>query len=366
MPKAQPRISWGGLSDEQKNEITDARIDGKSIEFLYEEYGISGPVETFGRRIREWNSKRGTRSGKITVGRGNFEEHWKLYCKLIGRDVKKPLPKGKNKTGKQLKQKIVVLCDVHGSPDTGVWDSAINEQADIYNLAGDVFDAFSFSSFIKDRKAPIADELARIRAGMETILTQVPHARIELIEGNHDFRARDYFIKRIDPEFCCPPFVNYNLLEIVSLGLDRAHVIKNHYKFQSPTGRETSELSTAHFSHIGEDAIISHAEKARKGEIRTVDSVAEWIDLWRKPLGWKEPVLIVQAHVHRAGISYPQGGHQVRVEGGFSGEVSTLQYAMEARNTGYTPPVLGYTVFEMSNVGGKWYTDKASVKFVLC
>lgn len=52
MPKAPPRISWGGLSDEQKNEITDARIDGKSVEFLYDEYRISGPIETFGRRIQ--------------------------------------------------------------------------------------------------------------------------------------------------------------------------------------------------------------------------------------------------------------------------------------------------------------------------
>jgi hypothetical protein len=75
--------------------------------------------------------------------------------------------------------------------------------------------------------------------------------------------------------------------------------------------------------------------------------------------------LLLQAHVHRAGLSYPAGGTQVRVEGGFAGDLRGLQYTHDYGRTCYSPPVLGFTSFEQNLVNGRWTTDLTTVKFHL-
>jgi hypothetical protein len=150
------------------------------------------------------------------------------------------------------------------------------------------------------------------------------------------------------------------------MNLPLVEVVKNTYTFTTATGAIHRDVFTNNWLiHLG-DALIGHAETARKGEIRSVDAFAEWVEQWREPLGWGPVRLLIQAHVHRAGISYRSGGNKVRVEGGFSGDLRGLQYVMDYGSTAYPPPVVGYSTFTQNLVAGSWVTDLATVRFNLC
>lgn len=289
---------------------------------------------------------------------GAFNEHWELYCKLIGRSPSRPNPK--RKLSPLTHRRVGVLCDTHGSPDPAIIAALCSELPDIVVYNGDVLDALPFSKFPKEKARPISDEIAAVRASIEKII-EVTGAKIYLLRGNHDDRVKKYFEARIDSQFM--PLVRYDLMELIALGLEPSvEIVKTTLDF----GSDEDAFEATFLLPLG-DALIGHAEASRKGELRTVDIFAEWIDRWRKPLGWTEPRLIVQAHVHRAGISYPHGGHQVRVEGGYSGDVRLLQYAMDYGNISYTPPVKGYTIFEQDKSPDEdWKTNLSSVRFVLC
>ena len=359
MPK-KPILTWRSLGDGERDELLQQYLGGKSAEWLIENNDLAMRPETLQRRLQELSAAR--QIPKVIVGRGDFEKHWELYCKLIGRDPRKSIPTGKKKSGKS--RKVIVLCDLHGNPDKELIERVIGEKADLYVMAGDVFDAFAFSKFEKDKHIPIADELANVRATYEHIIKETG-AQIVQEQGNHDARAHKYFAQRIEPEFMS--LVQWNLLELAAINLPGVNTSKNLYGFTTGGGRKVDGvLENCWIAHVGEDALIAHGEVARKGEGRTVDALVEWIDRWKKPLSWIEPRLVIQAHVHRASMAWAQGGHQIRVEGGFSGEIPPLQYAMNYGTTVYSPPVLGYTVFRQENRAGKWSTDLSSVQFILC
>lgn len=352
--------SWNELLDEERDDLYNRMKQGADIAALTEEAAVKSSPESFARRLREWGQFRV--NARLVVANGDFESHWKLLCKLIGRDAKRPLPKPIKPKTDPSRRKVVVICDTHGFPLNELVVRAIDERPNLVVLDGDVFDCFAFSHWEKDHASPISDELARIRAMLEAFSTN--GIVVQLDSGNHDDRAKKYFARRIEPQFM--PLVQYNMLELAAMNLPLVSVVKNTYNFTTATGKTYQGAFTNNWiTHLG-DALIGHAETARKGEIRSVDGFAEWINNWRVPLGWGEIRLIVQAHVHRAGISYPMGGRQVRVEGGFAGDLSTgaLQYTHDYGATMYPPPVVGYTVFEQK-LAGDWVTDLPSVHFVM-
>ena len=360
MPK-QISPKWADIGDGERADLCALYLGGRSAESLSEEYCPGTKPVTLRRRLQELIGARKLPAGNITVGRGDFQKHWGLYCELIGRDPKKPLPKAQSKK-KNNRRRIVVLCDMHGAPDKEIVARAADEKPDIVIEAGDIFDAFAMSKFIKMKMMPIADEIANIRATDEFLVSK--GIRVKKIRGNHDDRALRYFAQRIEPEFM--PLVQWDLLELSCAGLEGAEIVRNTYDFQSAAGRKIQgALQNTYIVHEG-DALIAHAEVSRKGEARTADALYEWIERWRKPLGWLEPRLIVQAHIHRASVTYPQGGHEVRVEGGYCGEISNLQYTHDLGSAVYTPPVLGYTIFNQDFRSARWVTDLGTVKFVLC
>jgi len=373
--------SWVDISLAERVQLRQQLIDGKEIVAIAEEAGLDPTkIETLKRRLREVREVPPEKLPVIATGK--FEEHWALLCDLIGRDDSRASIPGKRLVRETNRRKVIVVCDLHGHPDMALIAQIIREKPDIVVLAGDVFDAFAFSHWEKDHSSPLADELARVRAALEAF---VAHGiQVKMISGNHDDRAKKYFARNISAEFM--PLVQYDLLELVACDpqgehaislSDSKHVIRlallpgievidNHYDFTTPMGAvHPGAIQNNWLVHLG-DALIGHAETARKGEVRSVDAFAEWVDLWRTPLGWGDSRLILQGHVHRAVKSFPHAGHQVRIEGGFAGRVSDLQYSHDYGATKYPPPVISYTHFEQSLVDGQWRTDLGSVDIVLC
>jgi hypothetical protein len=352
--------TWADLSDKEREQFYLRMVDGADKVLLADEAGIK--FETFSRRLREYGEGRGI--NRPVTPTGKFDYHWKLLCKFIGRDPDQSVPKASNRKRSLTHQKVAVICDLHGYPLVPLVERLVAEQPDIVALDGDIFDAFAFSHWEKDHDSPISDEMARVRAMLELMTSH--NIQVLMNSGNHDDRAKKYFARRIESQFM--PLVKYNLLEQVALGLPNVSVVKNVYNFTTATGRRfEGAFHNNWIIHIG-DALLGHAETARKGEIRSVDAFAEWVNAWALPLGWEPPRLVVQAHVHRAGISYPSGGRLVRVEGGFAGDLSSgnLQYTHDYGATAYPPPCIGFSVFEQDQVDGKWQTDLTSVRFVLC
>jgi len=371
---------WIDIGYAERLQLRQLLIDGKDIMDIAEVAGMDPTkTETLRRRLRE---VREVPPEKLPIlATGKFEEHWELLCDLIGRDDSRPVVSVPSSPPKPTRH-VAVVCDLHGHPDMAMIARIIREKPDIVVLDGDIFDAFAFSHWEKDHTSPLADELARVRAALEAF---VAHGiQVIMDSGNHDDRAKKYFARNISPEFM--PLVQYDLLELVACDLqgehsvslaDNKHVIRlamlpgvtvtnNCYDFTTPTGAvHSNAIQNNWLVHLG-DALIGHAETARKGEARSVDAFAEWVDLWRVPLGWGEIRLILQAHVHRAAKSFPRAGHQVRIEGGFAGRVSDLQYTHDYGSTKYAPPVISYTHFNQELVDGQWRTDLGSVDIVLC
>jgi len=288
----------------------------------------------------------------------DFAGYWELYCEMIGRDSEVDLPIANALPTDR--RKVVVLCDIHGSFDPHVFRAAVDEGAHEYWLAGDVLNLFAFSRFKDGLVRQPESEIGEIRAGLEVLL-QETGAQVKIIEGNHDRRAWTYFASRVDDRFM--PLVKYDLLSLIALDLPQVEVVRTSIHATTPLGHtEETALENRYLAWCGRDAVIAHLEIARKGEGRTVDAVSQWINQWRLTAGWVEPKLIIQAHIHRACVQYPFGGHLVLVEGGYSGRID--QYTQE--DPKYPVPTKGYAVFCQNQKEGEWYSDLSSVFFRLC
>jgi hypothetical protein len=354
--------TWKDVSNELRDELLDRFLDGTDHEVLSLEVGISGV--TLGRRLREWRHQREVRNKYLDVSDddGNFEKHWDLFCKYIGRDPKKPIPKGKKQNKKSKSRKIIILCDVHGKPYMPIQKAVADEKPDILVYDGDVFDASAFSRFNNKIKIPIADEMASIRAMLEHNSTFCP--RQILTTGNHEDRVFKYFAERVDHEFL--PLINWNILDLVSRDIPGVQVAKNSFSYLLPTGEIIKDAFENHWLTTLGDLMVGHANVARKGDTRSVAAFAEWIYKWRTQLELVDPRVIIHAHVHGAGISYDRGGHCIMIEGGYSGEIEALDYTMANGAIGWRAPVLGYTsLTQKKDKEEKWKTDLQTVRFNL-
>lgn len=356
---------WRDISLEQRQDLLNRFRDGEHpddlVKLVKDDYDVKIEAGTLTRRLQELNNRPPVDVIEPLSRKDGFERYLKMFYTLIGRDPRRPIVSHARRGRPGRTRNVVILCDLHGDPQHDLIAKALRDQPDLIVLDGDVFDAFALSEFPKDEDIPVEKELAAVRAMLEG-LAGVP---IQMNSGNHDDRAKKYFQRRISPALM--PLVKFNLLEMVALGLPHVEVVKNTYSFSTPQGKVfDGAIRNDWITHLGEDAIVGHAETSRKGEGRSVAAFAEWVDKWRRPLGWPEPRLIVQAHVHRGAKLAPNGGHRILVEGGFSGNVRKLQYTHDFGATKYDPPVFGYTRLKQCQEGGRWMTDRSSVDFVIC
>lgn len=353
-------ITWKDIDNAQRTKLLKRYLDGVPAEVLADETGMR--EITLRRRLQEWRYivEEKKHRAKGSSPKGEFEKHWKLFCKLIGRDPTRPIPKTKVAVEKDSR-KVVVLCDIHGKPYMPIQEAIRNEQPDIIVYDGDIFDAYAYSKYAQKMVLPIEDELAHIRAMLEYNSQFCP--RQLLTRGNHEDRAFKYFTARVDTEFL--PLIKWNLLELAAEGIGGVEVVENRFRYLLPGGEAIEDAFENCWIIILGDAIAGHANVARKGDTRSVAIFMEWVDKWRLQLGMPDPSLLIQAHVHGAGISYGKGGHQILIEGGFAGNLHALDYSMDYGHVGWRPTVFGYTTFIQKQVKKEWKTDLPSVRFNL-
>jgi len=288
-----------------------------------------------------------------------FDFAWKEYQDLIGMSRSHKPPKAiKSKVG--LRRRLAVISDTHGRPFSKGISKMLSEKPDLVIAADDIHDLMAVSKFPKDIDIPIEEDVANVRAMVETIAGQ---CHIKLCRGNHDDRLSKYMMSRIDARYM--KLVNTDMLGWAVMNVPNAEVVNNLHGFTTSQGSVFPDVLQTSFLIFEGDAVFGHAEMARKGELNTVRGVYEWYENWRRAMDWPEAAFFGQAHVHRAGLAYPSGGHRIIAELGAMLTPGVLQYAM-AGNPAYTPPTIGYTILEQHKERGNWKTDLNSCQFVLC
>lgn len=291
------------------------------------------------------------------------DSYWKLYCKMIGRSPERVVATVARDSKKC--RRVAVVCDLHGAPYRPVVERVLSEGYDLVIPDGDLVDACAFSPFPKQPggSVGILEEIANVRAFIEACVTG--GARVIVNEGNHERRVWAAFQKHLPEEYL--PLVNWEIMRILTERIPNVTVAHNTYNFTSGAGTTTRKAFRSDWLiHLG-DAFIGHADIAKRENGRSADAFADYIQKWRRAMNWKEPRLIIQAHVHKANIDYAEGGHRVFVEGGVAGSPHMFQYMLDKGGGRGVPPPLGYVEFVQENSKrAGWTTDLQSVRFVMC
>ena len=211
-------------------------------------------------------------------------------------------------------------------------------------LAGDFLDCYSLSRFLKERDAPLQDELAQGKAVLTTLAERYP--KVWAIGGNHERRSLNFFAQRLPAELLF--LVSYNLLEYITHNLPNVEIVKNEHK----------DVTTEHFFELG-DCVIAHAETTSKVPLKHVQGFEEWLRKWRYALEQKSWRAIMQAHSHQGGQFYAHGGEILWMELGSLVTLKGMDYALRG-DVKYSPPTLGYGLL----VQDEGRTDFGETRFI--
>ena len=147
-------------------------------------------------------------------------------------------------------------------------------------IAGDLIDMYSASKFLThpDYGYSINDELSQARAFLKKLRTKLPNARIDFIEGNHDFRLRKYLLDNANKVASLEGIQLENLLRLKEYEVRWKPVHKFSTSF-------VDNWLTIEGVHIG------HFNKAAADSGMTV-----------RNLMLKRQGSFIQGHTHRAGL----------------------------------------------------------------
>lgn len=191
------------------------------------------------------------------------------------------------------RRRILCLSDLHiPFLDYQALDKAIvnNLTADLVIINGDVFDAFSLSTFLRDRDVPIYEELEQTVRFFERISGQYPEAFILVTIGNHEQRVykRTLPVLPAGLEF----LANADLLAILARPFPNIVAIGDW------------------FVQVG-SAIFAHSASASSIDARAAVDTLEWFTQHRDVLGLESFNLVVQAHSHRVSVTYRYNGKAI-------------------------------------------------------
>lgn len=281
-----------------------------------------------------------------------FQDAYREFNRWINRPEPLFTPPKARENGKE---KWVIIADPHNPfCDMEALAKIIKEEKDTNGVivAGDTLDFYSLSRFPKEKDVLLQDEIEDGTAFLQVLAENFP--KVYVISDNHSKRAMRYFSERIPMGLMF--LVNYNVLELACAGIPNIELVKNEHTLQS------GEIAyTSHFLQLG-DAVIGHAETSSKIDMRAVKNFEDWLLEWRDFLNLAPWRVVMQAHVHKAGVVYTRGGYAMRMELGCLIKAEGVTYALRG-DTKYPPPTLGYTVLVQEN--GK--TDFKETRFIpLC
>jgi len=226
----------------------------------------------------------------------NFEAAAKRFRELIRQKSKPPTLPIKQKRKTEI---FAVFSDFHAPHYNEEFFAeavvdAKRRGATRAVVPGDLGDQFGFSRFMKYDHVPIRDEMA----AMTNILTALSgeFESVDVIQGNHDERAKKYFAKVVESEFFF--LVKWNILELAANGLRNVRL-----PCLMADGRPVP------FLWRSGDLVLGHPETCSKVGMRAVDTFANWLVQWRSILNFPEIRVVGQGHTHQA------GGPMIRPDG---------------------------------------------------
>lgn len=261
---------------------------------------------------------------------------------------------------KKLSRLVVVVSDIHAAPDEELTRLILDIKPDLLVVAGDLFDENQFSRHprgLDETKKTFRHEMEVNRKWLKILAANI--AKIELLWGNHD-----HWLYGILAEILPDDVLEYfpDVLALASEGLGNVSVSKMPVEAVFPNGSTSAIGNTRYMAWVG-DCLVSHANFSGSKPGFAVSKLYDWVQEWRRPLGWPEPAVYIQAHGHKMAMLDRQGGYSILVEPGMGGTPSVEGYKV-GYQAKWQPGNLGAVRFVQELVGNNWKTKRETVELI--
>lgn len=342
---------WGDFPAESKidiltevHEMKPRGMYGKPswedmIVFLKKKYNLDIGVKTLTARLAEFRKgfDSNANRGQYFIKSNYAENRWKGICDFA--NLKPAKIKSIKKKDKKRKRRLLFSdthcpwCDLESIAKI-LEEESRTEPIDEIHIVGDVLDCYSMSSFIKSKVIPLEKEVAD---GIMLAQMCGKYAKTFVYDDNHSKRVIRYFLSRgVQPEFMW--LVKTDILAEICDNVPNVQLMRPRF-----TTGDGSQIQCEGFNVMG-DTVIGHFELASAIDMKTVGNVQDRFTKWIPFLGINQRIrCYVQAHTHRAGMTFPYPGI-MRIELGCTLTAEAVEYALAAGNLKYSPPVRAYTI----------------------
>jgi hypothetical protein len=264
-------------------------------------------------------------------------------------------------------RRVAAVGDLHGAPSAGLLAKLIALQPDIIIIGGDLTNQQQVSPHaqppLKQRQQlTLREELARIRAYLETLLVELPRARLLIMRGNHDDWAYRKAAELLPPyllDFFTDP------LDVLLAGLpqNRVERVASEWLACAPSGN-TAEFGQSQYMLILGDALFSHANFTAGVEGGAVRKLHQWLydKGWADYLGMPKLRVLCQFHGHKIAHLRPHGGLMHWIEPGMACDPAVEAYKAEYK-TSWGPGAQGGLYLEQQYLShvNLWKTSKVQL-----
>jgi hypothetical protein len=240
----------------------------------------------------------------------------------------------------------------------------VKECPDLIVIGGDIFDMPNIAIHNKDygmKKDTFEVELARVTALIQSLLLET-QAAIVLMRGNHDDRFFNNVMKLVPEEFHSLVSDPLELL-VRNVGSERLTIWRDEFPLHEPIGTINHDDKLHYLMSLG-DVIFSHCNFTGGEPGQAVLKLSRFIDEWHQVLGWNEPSVLVQFHVHQVSFQMKRGGWLFLIEPGMAGNPTAENYKL-GYQAKWKPGTIGAVSLIQNYRDNEWKTARESVRLLL-
>lgn len=267
--------------------------------------------------------------------RSAYLDAYEAFKLVIGKDAEAFLP-----TRRPSNERWAVFSDVHLPFHNEAWLVAACDRAEAEGcggliLAGDTFDFYRMSRYLKTKELKFEEEMAKARVAFEYLCSRFPKVRIFL--GNHEIgRWERWLAEYIHEEF---RFLVKNPIDLLLNGIPNLEVVGH----TTTWGKELVWLY-----QLGEDAILTHCEKSSAQQGVNLEKLKLWLREWARPLGINRNFrLVTSGHTHR--LTMIHDDDCLAMETGMLADWTAQEYMVGAQVANKKPGVPGFVIVQQEN-----------------
>lgn len=264
-------------------------------------------------------------------------------------------------------RRIVAVGDLHGAPSAPLLAALIALQPDIVVVGGDLTNQQQVSPHVQTpskqrQQLTLREEMARVRAYLETILMELPQAVILIMRGNHDdwaYRKAAELLPAYLLDFFQDP------LDVLLAGLpeSRVELVTSEWAAHTPAGN-IEEFGQSQYMLILGDALFSHGNFTSGQEGGAVRKLHQWLydKGWTDYLGMPKLRVLCQFHGHKIAHLRPHGGLMHWIEPGMACDPAVENYKAEYK-VSWSPGAQGGVYLEQQYLAhaSLWKTIKVQL-----